>query len=307
MKDIDRRVMALAEQQHGAVSREQLRALGLSSSNLSYRLRQGRMIEFGTSTFRMPGTTPTWYGVLTAGLLDLGPEALITGRAAARLLGLDGFESESAEFLVPRALRHRTTIGTVTSSADIRSCDRTRVDGFPITSATRTIIELFRTATLEESGNALDSACRQRLTAIPVVRRRLEDLGRSGRTGVAAFDELLRVGTVESWLERRFVKVIRDARLPEPVLQQRHRLDDVGIARVDFEYSLWGVVVEVGGQRGYLSLDERRRQERRRNALQLEGRTIYFFTRTDIVDEPGYVVRTIAAALGTTNVAGDPA
>ena len=307
MKEVDRRVMALAEQQHGVVSRDQVRALGLSSSNLSYRLRQGQLIEFGTSTLRLPGTAPSWYGVLTAGLLDLGPDALITGRAAARLMGLDGFESESAEFLVPRSLRHRTTIGAVSSSSNIRAIDRARVDRFPITSATRTIIELLRTATAEDVGNALDSACRDRLTAIPVVRRRLEELGRPGRAGVAAFEELIRVGVVESWLERRFLEVIRDARLPEPLLQQRSRLEGVGIARVDFEYPLWGVVVEVGGQRGYLSLHERRRQERRRNALQLEGKTIYFFTRNDVVDDPTYVVRTIAAALDTTKVTREPA
>ena len=249
MKEVDRRLIALAEQQYGVVGRDQVRALGLSSSNLSYRVRQGQLVEFGTSTLRLPGTAPSWYGVLAAGLLDLGPQALITGRAAARLMGLDGFESESAEFLVPRSLRHRTTIGSVMSSAQIRGIDRTRIGVFPVTSATRTIVELLRTARLEEAGNALDRhACRKRLTAVPVVRRRLEELARSGRAGVAAFDELVRVGTVESWLERRFVKVVRDARLPEPVLQQRHRLEGVGIAHVDFEYPLWGVVVEVGGR-----------------------------------------------------------
>lgn len=71
------------------------------------------------------------------------------------------------------------------------------------------------------------------------------------------------------------------------------------VARVDFEYPLWGIVIEVGGRRGYLSLDERQRQEHRRNALQLAGRTIYFFTRDDVVHDEPYVLRTIARALGT--------
>lgn len=253
---------------------------------------------------RLPGTATSWYSKLMAGLLDLGPEALISGRAGARLLGLDGFESESVEFLVPRSLRHRATVGTVTSSSDIRPIDRTVIDGFGVTSATRTVIELVRSATFAEVGNALDSACSMRLTAVPVVRRRLGELGRQGRAGVAMFEQLVGVGTVESWLERQFVAVIRDARLPEPVLQHRHRLAGVGVARVDFEYPLWAVVVEV---RGYLSLDERRRKERRRNALPLEGGTIYFFTRNDVVDEPAYVVRTIAAALGMSSATGEPA
>lgn len=61
-------------------------------------------------------------------------------------------------------------------------------------------------------------------------------------------------------------------------------------------------VVEVGGRRGSLSLDERRWKERRRNALQLKGRTTCFFTTNGVVHEPTYVVRTLAAALGTLPV-----
>lgn len=307
MKDVDRRLVAWSERQHGVVSREQARAAGLTPSALYHRIRRRELVEYGTTTLLLPGAVPTWYTSLTAGLLDLGPEALITGRAAAQLKGLDGFESDSLDFLVPRSVRGRVTVGSVSSTSEIRPGDRVTIDGFPVTSPTRTIIEVLRTATIEEVGNALDSACRKRLTAVPVVRRRLDELGRRGRAGVAAFEELISAGVVESWLERRFVEVVRSARLPEPVLQQRYRLDGVGVARVDFEYPLWGVVVEVGGQRGYLSLDERRRQERRRNALQLEGRTIYFFTRNDVVDDPAYVVGTIVAALGIGSQRADPA
>jgi hypothetical protein len=32
--------------------------------------------------------------------------------------------------------------------------------------------------------------------------------------------------------------------------------------------------------------------------VQLSGRTIYFFTRNDVVEDPGYVVATVTAALG---------
>lgn len=298
MSEVDRRLVELAAKQHGVFSRKQAREAGLSYSGLSRRIERGGLVVAGSRALHLPGTVLTWYGELTAGLIDLGPGALVSGRGGAQLLGLDGFESHSVDFLAPRSLRHRTTISSVTFSSDISLGDRTTIHGLPCTSATRTVIELLRDATLEEAGNALDSACRKRLTAIPVIERRLNELGRQGRDGVAAFEQLIRAGRVESWLERRFVELIERARLPAPVLQRRYRLPGIGVARVDFEYPLWGVVVEVGGQRGYLSLDERRRKERRRNALQLEGKTIYFFTRDDIVGDPAYVVRTLAAALG---------
>lgn len=299
MSDVDRNLAALAMSQHGVFTRAQARAAGLTSSAMSKRIARSDLIVVGATTLRLPGQGPTWYGNLTAGLLELGPEALVSGAAAAQLHGLDGFDDDEIEFLVPRSLRGRQTVGRVRSSEHITRVDATMVDGFRCTSATRTVVEILRTGTADEAARALDSASRKRLTAHSVVRRRLDDLGTRGRGGAAAFEQLGRSGTVESWLERRFIDVLQRAGMPLPVVQQRHELAGAGVARVDFEYPLWGIVVEVGGRRGYLSYEERQRQERRRNALQLTGRTIYFFTRDDVVDDEPYVLATLTEALGT--------
>ncbi len=297
MKDVDRRLGELARRQHGTFSRAQARAAGLSSSALYRRIERDQILVCGSAALHLPGTVLTWHGELQAGLLDLGPDARVSGPAAAQLLELDGFNGDCLEYLVPRSRRDRKANGRVHSTSSITALDCCTINGLPCVSATRAVVELLAHASLREAGNALDSACRKHLTAQSVVRRRLEELGRQGRRGVAIFEQLMKAGAVESWLERRFLDVIRRAGLPVPVLQQRYELEEVGIARVDFEYPLWSIVVEVGGQRGYLSLDERRRQERRRNALQLEGKTIYFFTREDVERDPGYVVRTLTAAL----------
>lgn len=235
-----------------------------------------------------------------AGLLDLGSDALVSGRSAAHLLGLDGFEEGPLEFLVPRQARGRRTAGVVSSTHEIARLDRIEIEGLACTSATRTIVELLDSASEDEVGNALDSATRQRLTAPSVVVQRLDDLGRR-RHGGAVLERLLRAGTVESWLERRFLALARRSGLPPLVLQRRYEAHGV-VARVDFEFLDAPIVVEVGGRRGYLSRDERQRQERRRNALQLAGRTIYFFTRDDVIDDPQYVTRTLCAALNAARV-----
>jgi hypothetical protein len=80
-------------------------------------------------------------------------------------------------------------------------------------------------------------------------------------------------------------------------LQRTYRQDGRHIARVDFDFEPSPVVVEVGGRRGYLSADERRRQEHRRNELQLQGKVIYFFTTEDVTDAAGYVIDTLRRAL----------
>lgn len=297
MSTVDAALAQLAARQHQVFSREQARTAGLSTSALSRRIAAGALVACGTSALHARGVTLTYRGRLMAGLLDLGPDALVSGRAAAHLHGLDGFGEGPLEFLVPREQRDRKTLGKVTSSRSITALDRTTIDGLRCTSATRTIIELLASAPSYEAGNALGSAVRRRRTAHSVVARRLDQLGTYGRTGRAAFAEITRSGVVESWLERRFLALARDAGLPRLRLQVRYQPPGRGVIRVDFEFTSFPVVVEVGGQRGYLSTDERQRQERRRNDLQLLGKTVYFFTRDDVVIRSGYVVDTLFRAI----------
>jgi hypothetical protein len=295
--DADARLVALAADQHQVFSRAQARAAGLSASTTSRRIAAGKLVVCGTSALHLPGVTLTYRGRLMAGLLDLGPEALVSGRAAAHLHGLDCFPEGPLEFLVPRRLRNRRTPGNLTSTRFITALDRMTIDGLRCTSATRTVVELLATASRNEAGNALDSATRRRLTAPAVVERRLLQLGQHGRAGLVAFRELASVGAVESWLERLVLRVVSDAGLPALLLQQRYELPGVGVARVDFEFATFPIVVEVGGQHGYLSREERQRQERRRNELQLRGKIVYFFTRDDVVNRPNEVVVTLFAAI----------
>jgi hypothetical protein len=297
VSNVDAALVARAAEQHQVFSRAQAREAGLSASSLSRRVAAGRLIACGTSALHLPGVTLSYRGRLMVGLLDLGPKALVSGRAAAHLHSLDGFDAGPLEFLVPRRLRNRTTVGNVTSTGSrIVPLDRVVIDGLACTSPTRTVVELLANATLDEAGDALASATRLRLTAPAVVSRRLEQLGRNGRAGVRSLDRLAAHGAVESGLERQFVRIVARAGLPTPSHQRRYELPGVGVARVDFEFTTYPIVVEVGGRRGYLSREERQRQERRRNALQLAGRTIYFFTRDDVMDDPDYVIATLFAA-----------
>jgi hypothetical protein len=71
----------------------------------------------------------------------------------------------------------------------------------------------------------------------------------------------------------------------------------VHIARVDFDFSPAPVIVEVGGRRGYLAADDRRRQEHRRSELQLIGKIVYFFSSEDVTEREPYVVATVSQAL----------
>lgn len=279
-------------------TRAQAVSAGLTYNAVRRRVDSGLFVVVGHHTLTFAGLTLGWRSRLRAALLDLGPGALVSGEAAAALHGLDGFDEGPETYLVPRALRGRTTNGTVTSSHSITRLDWVVIDGLAVTSGTRTVVELIGRVERNELGNALDSAYRKRLTTPTVVDRRLTELGRQGRPGVADFDRLMELAGVESWLERAFLRVINGTGLPRPCIQRTYGGDGVHVARVDFDFDPLPIIVEVGGKRGYVSAAERQRKERRRNELQLLGKVIYFFTTEDVRDDPSYVVRTLTAALG---------
>ncbi len=297
MNDAERALAELAARQRQVFTRAQAVGAGLTPNGVSRRLASGLFVVAGTHTLTFAGVCLDWRGRLQAGLLDLGPGALIAAEAAAASHGLDGFDEGPLTFLVPRSMRRRRTIGEVLSTSHLGPLDRCVVDGLPTTSATLTVIQLIGRADVRQLGNAFDSAVRKRLTAPAVVRRRLDELGRRGRTGVIAFDSLMESAGVESWLEREFLKLLDGQPLPKPAMQRKYHRDGVHVARVDFDFAPLPIVVEVGGRRGYFSSSERRRQEHRRNELQLLGKTIYFFTTEDVVDDPQYVTATLVAGI----------
>ena len=300
MNDADRALAELARRQRQVFTRQQATAAGLGRSAFTRRVRGGLFVPVGSHTFTFAGVALGWHGRLQAGLLDLGPGAIVTAESAAVLHGLDGFwypDEPPVVFVVERADRNRRTVGTVLSTPRIGPLDRTVIDGFPVASGTFTVVQLLGRVDCELLGNAFDSACRKGLTARRAIERRLADLGRQGRPGVADLDSVLADAGVQSGLERRFRALTKGRGYPLPTTQRVYRHKGVHVARVDFDFAPLPIIVEVGGRRGYLSSAERQRQERRRNSLQLLGKVIYFFTTEDVFDDPAYVLDTLDACL----------
>ena len=100
----------------------------------------------------------------------------------------------------------------------------------------------------------------------------------------------------ESVLERRFLRLMREHRLPRPAVQVAYQRESSRAMRVDFEFAC-GVVVEVSGRLGHTSDRDRQRDARRRNALQQAGRQVLEFTTADVVEDPQYVCATVEASL----------
>ena len=104
----------------------------------------------------------------------------------------------------------------------------------------------------------------------------------------------------ESYLERRFLRLLRVNGLPRPECQVVFRRGGTTAARVDFRFPGRSVVVEVSGRLGHTSDRDLQRHARRRNALVHAGWQVLEFTTADVIDTPDYVLATLTSALLVT-------
>jgi len=174
--------------------------------------------------------------------------------------------------------------------------DHLTVDGFRVMSATRTVFDLaLSRAHPHRIEAAIDSAIRLQLSSPEVLTRRLATLRGSGRWGCRFVEEILVDSGVHTHLERRFFELVREAGLPTPRRQVVFLSGGEHVARVDFFFGEFQMVVEVSGQKGHSNPSERAIDAQRRNELQDLGVRVFEYTYNDITERPDMVRRTLRA------------
>ncbi len=243
----------------------------------------------------VPAGTELTLPVRVRAALALVPGAVVSGRTAARLLGVDlgPVGSEPVEVTVPSIRGGWSVPGVRVRRRDLPDGSVTLVDGVPVTSAVVTAVDL---AARLPHGNAvavLDQFVAARLVGLPGLRA--EAVGRSGpgsaraRRAAAAAD-----GLAGSPPETTVRLLLGRSGLPPATAQVEVR-DRGGrfVARVDFGWPELRFAVEYDGA-GHV---DRLAQDRRRlNALQAAGWRVFFVTAADLRDPARLVVR-IAAAM----------
>jgi very-short-patch-repair endonuclease len=285
-------LVELATHQRHLITRDDVAAHGVSSQQWCDWLDQGLWVPAAERVFRHLATPLTWDLRVRAAALSLGRDAALYGPTAAQWCGLDGLVSNRIEFVVPRIRRSLDPSVRLHTTKQWTTGDLMTRDGVRTTTATRTIIDLaashFSPASIE---NAIDSAVRLRLTSIPRLTKRMGELA-NGRRGIQLLREILLDSGGESFLERRFLSLIRAARLPRPTCQVVYAANGRAM-RVDFEFHATDVIVEVSGRLGHTSDRDRQKDARRRNALQQLGKTVLEFTTVDVLASPDYVLTTL--------------
>ena len=176
-----------------------------------------------------------------------------------------------------------------------------QVSGIPVTSATRTLIDLSSQYEKPRLRPMLEHGLVNGLFLASELRGRLEALG-PGRRGAGAVGELLdgypACGRpMGSHFEARLFEDFRAAGLPLPVAQFKVVLPGGRVVFLDFAYPDAKLALEADSFIWHATREAWRRDRARNNELIADGWSILPITWDLIVRHPGQLGRQVAAAL----------
>jgi very-short-patch-repair endonuclease len=234
-----------------------------------------------------------------AAVLSCGPSAVLSHWAAAEHWGIVGYCTEVDVSV--RTCSHREVAGVrLHRRGGLRPDDVTVHEGIPVTAPIQTLIDLAGDLDDPRLERAVNEADRLDLVDPETLLRSLDSY--PSRRGVARLRALLGARVfrlTDSELERRFLRLVRRARLPVP--QTGTRLN--GYA-VDFHWPQFGLVVETDGLRYHRTPAQQARDRERDQAHTAAGLTQLRFTHAQVHREPARVGQTLRAVIRRLEVAG---
>jgi hypothetical protein len=294
-------IAVLAARQHGSITRQQVLASGGSDHHLRQLLRSSVLERVASGVYVVAGSPDTWHRRLSVELHRAGPLALVSHRAAAGLFGLDRFRRGHLDLAAPWASARTGTSVKLHRSTDIAARDRTVVDGLPVTTATRTLIDVGRYVPPTRLGSMMDDAVRRDLTSYEELARRSAELARQGRRGMrtvaaALADRPAGAPVPGSPFEILVRRLLIDAGLPVPEMQYPVPCDGITYL-LDLAWSGHLVAVECDGFRFHRTPDQLEWDDHRRTQLGRRGWLVHHVTWRQYRRDPDEVAANVAASL----------
>lgn len=185
----DSRIAAIAGRQHGLVTTRQLFGLGLTRQAVARRAATGRMHRVRQGVYAVGHTAATADGHLLAAVLTFGDPARASHRAAASLWRVRARSSAAVDVTIPGSARSRDDLRVF--RRPVAADERAVIDGIPVTSLARTLVDLGDVVPFVQVRNAWVRAEQLRLLDMAAIDRSLERAG--SRRGARALREVLRV------------------------------------------------------------------------------------------------------------------
>jgi very-short-patch-repair endonuclease len=231
-----------------------------------------------------------------AAVLACGRSAAVSHLSAAALWrSVPGPDpADDVDVVIPCALRRARTGIRVHRVRGLRPDEVTTLEGIPLTTPGRTLVDLAGTVSQGELERALAETFARRLTS----RRRLEALlaRHAGRRGTSRLRALLGSGAEPAWTrsdaEGALLRLIGKAQLPLPEVNVV-----VGGFEVDFYWRRHRLVAELDGFAFHSSRRSFESDRRRDATLLAAGLRVMRVTWHQLQDEPEALLVLLARAL----------
>lgn len=292
MSVIDSLVHRLARRQHGAVSHWQLIALGVSASAIDRRVADGRLRRIHRGVYAVGELDRR--GRWMAAVLACGEGALLSHRDAAMLWNLRETNRRAIDATAPGARRRSRPRITVHGAA-LHPDDRVEVDGIPVTSVSRTLLDLAEVVPPTQLRRAYEAAERHRHLDVDALN---DVIARSnGRRGLAALLALLEYDPApardsKSDLESALLDLVREVGLPLPHLNVL-----VDGYLVDAHWPAARLVVELQSYEHHAHRQAFDRDYAKLGRLTLAGYQVLPLTDRQLKQERDWVVASLRALL----------
>jgi hypothetical protein len=300
--DRSRRLMNLANRQHGVISRGQLSRLGMSDSAIAHAIRVGRLHRVFRGTFAL---TPqiSRRGRLSAAVLACGKGTVISHRSAGALLGLLN-DGPAVIDVIPPQERGRQIDGIRFHRMRAARRDEVgTVDGIPCTSPARTLVDLAGSVGDWTMRSCFERAAQRRILDIPAIEESMDPGRRGNKSLCALVDEWRRAapvakkGNLKSPLEAKVLPLVLRRGLPAPLLNAPIEIQN-GRIEVDFLWPDRRLVVEADSRDFHGTEVAFERDRRRDRELFSVGYNTLRVTHQQAEREASAVAQAIAVRLG---------
>ena len=297
----DAALARMAATQHGALSVAQARAAGLTWEHIRIRVRSGLLVPVHRGVYRHAAAPESRRSDLMAAVLACGQGAVASHRSAGRLWALRGVPRWRPEVTVP-GTRCPRVAGVVVHRTDrLDPEDVAAVDGVPVTSLARALLDLGAILPAPVLGTTVEDAAIRGLVAPLELVCALERLGGPGRRGSAALRAVVTAmappAALESRLEVALLRLIRESGAPRPVPQLEAVVAGGRRVRFDFAWPDRRLAVEADGRRWHATATDFERDLARHNAVTAAGWRLYRFGWADVHQRRERTLATLSAVL----------
>ncbi len=291
MHAVERAIARIGARQDNVISCEQLIAAGLGRGAIAHRLRAGWLQRIHQGVYLIGAAPPTAMARARAAAIACGPEAVVSHRSVAELLGLLPEAQGDVHVTVVGRNPHRQSGIWIHRVAQLPRHEVVTIRGMRVTSVARAIADLAATEPPRNVEYAYQEALYRRIVTPRAVGAVVNREPR--RKGARVIRALLSENRMtRSEKERALLRLLDAAQLPRPVTNVR-----LHGYLVDAYWPEHGLVLEFDGWPAHghrLAFEENRKRDQ---VLLAHGVRVMRVTGRHLGREPVAVAARIAMAL----------